>query len=238
MTGLLTIEGLSAGYEGENVIHDVSMEIDEGSVAALLGRNGAGKTTTLRTIMGLIEPTDGSVVLGGEDITRKRPDQIYRLGMSMVPEDRGIFPKLTVRENLEAPIISENRKGRTIDELIELFPSLADRLGSNGEQLSGGEQQMLAIARALRQNPRVLLLDEPSEGLAPQIVQDVAEVVQEIAEGGTTLVLVEQNSDLALDLASTVYLMESGRIVHHDDPEQIRNSEELLESHLGIGSVD
>lgn len=238
MTEVLIVDGLSAGYEGEDVIHDVSMRIDEGSVAALLGRNGAGKTTTLRAIMGLIEATAGSVVLAGENITHLRPDQIYRRGMGLVPEERGIFPKLTVRENLQAPIVSDEGVERSIDELIELFPSLRDRLDSNGEQLSGGEQQMLAIARALRQEPRVLLLDEPSEGLAPQIVEDVTDVVKQIAGGGTTLVLVEQNLNLALDLATDVYIMDSGRIVHHGEPDRIRQSEELLEAHLGVGEIE
>ena len=230
---LLELEGVSAGYEGSDVLRGVSLAVKEGSVVSLLGRNGVGKTTTLRTIVGLIEPSAGAVRFDGEDITGDRPHVAYGRGIGFVTEDRGIFPDLTVEENLRVPVI-EDDQGRTVDELYEFFPKLDELQASKGKNLSGGEQQMLAIARALRSDPRLLLLDEPSEGLAPQIVENVARVVEEIAAGGTTLLIVEQNVRFALDVAEYTYIMDDGRIVFEGTDEEVAENEAEVKRYLGV----
>lgn len=229
---LLDLNDVAAGYEGSNILQGISLSVAEGNVVSLLGRNGAGKTTTLRTIFGLLNPTAGAIRFDGKDITTIPPHAVYDHGIGFVTEDRGIFPELTVEENLRVPNISNNE--REIVELYEFFPKLRELKSSAGKDLSGGEQQMLAIARALRSDPRLLLLDEPSEGLAPQIVEDVGQVVQEIAEDGTTVLLVEQNVEFALAISEYMYIMDSGQIVFEGTDASVRSSENKIERYLGV----
>jgi branched-chain amino acid transport system ATP-binding protein len=229
---LLELDGMAAGYEGSNVLQDVSLSVAEGSVVSLLGRNGVGKTTTLRTVVGLLDPTRGTVRFDGEEITGAPPHAVYERGIGFVTEDRGVFPELTVEENLRVP--STGEEGRAIEEVYEFFPKLRELKPSKGKNLSGGEQQMLAIARALRSNPRLLLLDEPSEGLAPQIVEDVARVVEEIAATGMTLLIVEQNVRFALDISEYTYIMDGGQIVFEGTDDEIEENGDEVERYLGI----
>lgn len=229
---LLELNDIHAGYtEGNDVLHGISLEVDQGSVVSLMGRNGVGKTTTLRTIVGILTPTQGSVVYDGKDITDLSPHDIYKCDIGIVVEERNIFPDLTVEENLKAPV----RNGRSLEELYDLFPRLKERQGSLGSYLSGGEQQMLALARALRGDPDLLLLDEPTEGLAPQIVQTVVDAIQEIVDENKTVLLVEQNVKVALDLASYTYIIDSGEIVFGGSPANVRASQSELEAYLGVG---
>jgi branched-chain amino acid transport system ATP-binding protein len=229
---LLEISDIAAGYEGSNILQNISLSVAEGSVVSLLGRNGAGKTTTLRTIIGLLNPTAGVIQFNGKDITTDPPHAVYEHGIGLVTEDRGIFPDLTVGENLRVPNVGSD--GRNIEELYEFFPKLRELNASTGKNLSGGEKQMLAIARALRSNPRLLLLDEPSEGLAPQIVEDVGQVIQKVAEAGTTVLLVEQNVEFALAISEYTYIMDSGQIVFEGTDADVRASEDEVEGYLGV----
>ncbi|MFB6130372.1 MAG: ABC transporter ATP-binding protein [Salinigranum sp.] len=231
---LLELAGVTAGYNGNEVLTDVSLGVPEGEVVTLLGRNGAGKTTTLRTAVGLLPVMSGTVTFDGVDVTESSPHEVYRQGGVLVPEDRGMFPGLTVYENLEVPIVSDDGDETTIEEVFELFPRLAERRSVDANNLSGGEQQMLAIARALRAGPKLLLLDEPSEGLAPQIVAEVADTVRSIAARGTTILLVEQNVRLAFELAEYCYVIDSGRIVLDGPSDEIRADEEAVGRYLGV----
>ena len=234
MSKLLDIQGVTSGYENTEILHNVSLGVEEGSVTALLGRNGVGKTTTLRTVMGILKPTAGSIYFNNEEITGNDPDDIYSKGVGMVPEDRKVFPDLTVRENLQVPITSSGSGEREIEELFDFFPKLRTLQDSNGSNLSGGEQQMLVIARALRSNPRLIMLDEPTEGLAPQIVENVAEIIQEVSELGTTVLLVEQNIKLSLDLSDYAYIMDMGEIAVEGPSNEIAEDEDLIQRHLGV----
>jgi branched-chain amino acid transport system ATP-binding protein len=209
---MLEIRGLNAWYGESHVLHGVDMDVPAGKVVSLLGRNGAGKTTTMRTIMGMMGRTEGAIIYGGVNLLTLRPDQIARRGIAICPEDRGIFPSLTVSENLFLPPIVA-KGGMDIDRIYALFPNIKERASSRGTQLSGGEQQMLAIARILRTGARLLLLDEPTEGLAPVIVQQIARTIREIKELGYTIILVEQNAHFVEGLADIHYLIENGVIV-------------------------
>lgn len=209
---MLDIRGLNAWYGESHVLHGLDMDIPQGRVVSLLGRNGAGKTTTMRSIMGLMGKTSGEIRHDGVNLLKLRPDQIGRRGIAICPEDRGIFPSLTVTENLFLPPVVA-RGGMDIDRIYTLFPNIRERGSSRGTQLSGGEQQMLAIARILRTGARLLLLDEPTEGLAPVIVQQIARTIREIKELGYTIVLVEQNAHFVEGLADVHYLMDNGTIV-------------------------
>ncbi|BCH23448.1 ABC transporter ATP-binding protein [Mesorhizobium sp. L-8-10] len=209
---MLEIRGLNAWYGESHVLHGVDMDVPAGKVVSLLGRNGAGKTTTMRTIMGMMGRTEGAINYGGVNLLALRPDQIARKGIAICPEDRGIFPSLTVSENLFLPPIVA-KGGMDIDRIYALFPNIKERASSRGTQLSGGEQQMLAIARILRTGARLLLLDEPTEGLAPVIVQQIARTIREIKALGYTIILVEQNAHFVEGLADIHYLIENGVIV-------------------------
>lgn len=234
---LLELNEVYAGYlEGSDVLHGITLEVDQGSVVSLMGRNGVGKTTTLRTIVGILTPTQGSIVYDGEDITGLSPHEVYKRDIGIVVEERDIFPDLTVEENLKAPIVEGD--GRPIEELYELFPRLSERRDAAGSHLSGGEQQMLALARALRGDPDLLLLDEPTEGLAPQIVQTVVDAIEEIVAEDKTVLLVEQNAEVALDLASYAYIIDRGEIVFDGAPADVRASQSELEAYLGVGRSD
>lgn len=230
---LLELRDVEAGYGGVPVLKGINLDVPAGSVVGLLGRNGVGKTTTLRTIVGLLEANAGSITFNGNDITNQAPHEIYKAGIHLVQEDRGIFPELTVRENLRVPIANRN-EGYSIDSLYEFFPRLRERQSVKGDHLSGGEQQMLAIARALRSESKLLLLDEPSEGLAPQIVRDVANIIEEIAADGTTILLVEQNVNFVLDLSSSVYVMDAGQMIASGTSEEIHDRQDEMERYLGV----
>jgi len=234
---LLELHDVYAGYlEDSNVLNGISMEVEQGSVVSLLGRNGVGKTTTLRTVVGLLTPTTGSIIYNEEDITGLPPHEIYKSGVGIVVEERDVFPKLTVEENLKAPIIEGN--GRTIAEIYDTFPRLQERRETDASNLSGGEQQMLAIARALRADPELLLLDEPTEGLAPQIVQTVVDAIEDIVADDKTILLVEQNAEVALDLSAHTYIIDKGEIVYEGTPSEVQARESELEAYLGVGTAD
>lgn len=231
---LLDIDGINTFYGDSHILHDLSFCIEEGEVVSLLGRNGVGKTTTLRSIMGLTPPQSGSIRYSGEEITELRPNVILERGIAHVPEERVIFPNLTVHENLRVPKrrANLNHNGFSIEDVYELFPRLEERRENMGNALSGGEQQMLAIGRAMLTNPSVLMLDEPSEGLAPQIVNDVRDVILRLAEKGQTILLVEQNLAMAEACADRHYILEKGEI--HFDGQLSELSEERRQKLLGV----
>jgi len=232
-TDALTLEGIDALYGDSHVLHAVSFSLGEGKVLALLGRNGAGKTTCMNAVIGFLPPRAGSVRLFGEPIERLSPEAISRKGVGLVPQGRRVFPTLTVRENLE---VAYQKKSRTwtLDRVFEVFPRLEERAGQYAGSLSGGEQQMLAIARALMGNPRVLLLDEPSEGLAPLIVAEVGRTIAQLKAEGQSIVLVEQNVQLALELADEVAILNTGRVAFSGSAEALRHDESTITQHLGV----
>ena len=232
----LSVSGINALYGDSHVLHEVSFTLNSGRVLALLGRNGAGKTTCMSSIVGFLPPREGEIRLFGEPITRLAPEAISRKGIGFVPQGRRVFASLSVRENLE--VARQSRTGVatpwTLDRVCDLFPRRRERLHQQAGSLSGGEQQMLAIARALMGNPRVLLMDEPSEGLAPLIVAEVGRTIARLKAAGQSIVLVEQNLKLALDLADDVVMLNTGRVVFAGGVEQVRNNEALLTQHLGV----
>jgi branched-chain amino acid transport system ATP-binding protein len=221
---MLRIESLNAHYGASHILQGVDLAVPRGRICALMGRNGVGKTTTLRTVMGLVAPSAGRVLLDGHDIAGWPPHRIARAGVGYVPEGRLIFPDLTVIENIR---VGERRPAKAwpIARLFDVFPSLRERAAHKGSQLSGGEQQMLAIARALVSDPRVLLLDEPSQGLAPLVVRELASVIRLLCGAGVTLLLVEQNMKLAEAVADELHIMVKGRMVYGATPEQFRAEE-------------
>ena len=221
---MLTIEGLNTHYGASHVLQGVDLIVPPGGICAQLGRNGVGKSTTLRSVMGLVTPTSGKVLLNGVDIAGWQPHRIARAGVAYVPEGRLIFPDLSVIENIK---VAERTPAKEwpLPRLLDLFPSLRERARNRGSNLSGGEQQMLAIARALASDPKVLLLDEPSQGLAPLVVRELARVIQILRDSGVTILLVEQNMKLAEAVASTLHIMVKGRMVYGASPERFRAEE-------------
>ena len=233
---LLTVHELEAYYGRVCALHSVSLEVDEGSVVALLGANGAGKTTTLRVISGLLRPTRGSVEFDGKRIDGFGPDRLVRAGIVQVPEGRQIFADLTVRENLLLGGYARRDGGsarRESQRVFDYFPRLGERLRQLAGTLSGGEQQMLAIGRALMARPRLLLLDEPSLGLAPLLVKEIFRVIGDIRAAGTTVLLVEQNAHMALSVADHAYVLETGRVILADRSAALRQREEVQRAYLG-----
>ena len=231
---LLKIDDLNVWYGESHILHGVEFNVREGEVVTILGRNGAGRTTTLRAIMGLIGARSGSVLIGGVETVRLAPHRIARIGIGYCPEERGIFSSLTAEENLMLPPQFKNGEGLRIDEIYDMFPNLRERASSPGTRLSGGEQQMLAVARILRTGARLLLLDEISEGLAPVIVQKLGEVIRALKSKGFTVVLVEQNFRFAAPLADRFYVMERGRIVRQFEQAQLASQMGMLREWLGI----
>ena len=221
---MLKIEGLNTHYGASHILQGVDLDLPKGRVGAILGRNGVGKTTTVKTIMGLVAPTSGRIVLEGADIAGRAPHLVARAGVAYVPEGRLIFPDLTVIENIR---VAERRPAKAwpLERLLQLFPSLAERQANSGSQLSGGEQQMLAIARALVSDPKVLLLDEPSQGLAPLVVRELARIIGLLRDAGVTILLIEQNMKLAEAVADELHIMVKGRIVYSADPIRFRADE-------------
>ncbi len=233
----LRVEGVEAGYGEVQVLWGVSLEAEKGSLTVILGPNGAGKTTLLKTISGLLRPWRGRILLDGVDVTGIPAHRRVLLGVSHVPEGRGIFPYLTVEENLRIatyPGKLRRRFRENLERVYELFPVLRERRRQLAGTLSGGEQQMLAIARALMQEPRLLLLDEPSLGLAPRLAAEIIELVSRLRDEGLTVVLVEQYARMALEVADYAYVMERGRIVFHGTPEEVLRDERIVEAYLSI----
>ncbi len=238
MPPLLEVDGVTSGYGKVEVLHDLSIGVPEGTVVALLGPNGAGKTTTLKVISGTLPVWQGNVRYDGKRIDGRSPYEIARTGVTLVPEGRGIFPGLNVRENLEIGVrAGENDSGESrrerLERVLETFPRLRERLSQRAGTLSGGEQQMLALSRAFLGNPRVLLMDEISMGLAPRIVEQLFESVNELRERGLTIVLVEQYLTYALRFADICYVLAKGRIEFVGEPSELRDSEALASSYLG-----
>ena len=232
----LRLTNVNSFYGDSHILHDVGFSLQEGHVLALLGRNGAGKTTCISTIVGFLTPKQGDIHLFGEPIGGLSPERISHLGIGLVPQGRRIFSSLSVRENL---IVAAQRERKTtkpwnVKRIFELFPRLQERHAQTAGTLSGGEQQMLAIGRALMGNPRVLLLDEPSEGLAPLIVAEVGRTIQRLKEEGQSIVLVEQNLKLALEVADQTVILNTGRCVFSGNAAEIREREDLVTQHLGV----
>jgi branched-chain amino acid transport system ATP-binding protein len=235
---LLQVDGIRVAYGGIEALRGVSFEVDQGEIVTLLGANGAGKTTTLRTVSGLLRPKAGTISFEGQRIDTVPPHMMVRLGIGHVPEGRRIFPRMSVRENLLMGAYHRNASSdEDMDRVYELFPVLRERQSQDGGTLSGGEQQMLAIGRALMGRPRLLLLDEPSMGLAPMIVTRIFDIIREINQQGTTVLLVEQNAAQALRLATRGYVLETGEVVMSDDASKLLADDRIREAYLGEGAA-
>jgi len=231
---MLVIDDIHTYYEQSHVLQGVSLQVREGEVVALLGRNGVGKSTTIKSVIGFQQPRRGYISLCDVDITHLPSHHIARLGAGLVPQGRSIFPTLTVHENIMLAARGTRNGTWHLERVLETFPILADRLTHLGQQLSGGEQQMLAIARALMTNPSLLLLDEPSQGLAPLIIIEIGSIISSLREQGLSILLIEQNLHLALRVADRVYVMSKGRIVFTGTPSELRNNENVLRRYLGV----
>ncbi len=234
MTVALQAENLNTYYGKSHILHGVNLTVTEGRITTLLGRNGAGKTTTLRSLVGLTPPRTGKVTVFGQEVTGQPPFRVAQLGVGYVPEGRRIFPNLTVEENLLVPA---GRPGPwSIGRIYETFPRLEERKTNRGRQLSGGEQEMLSIARALLLNPRLLILDEPSQGLAPLIVRDVFRIVAQMRTEGISVLLVEQNVRMSLEVADDAYVLENGEIVYHGTAAELGADEERIQALAGASA--
>jgi branched-chain amino acid transport system ATP-binding protein len=234
---LLTVKDLNTFYERSHILQGVSLAIDHGEIVSLLGRNGVGKSTTLKSIIGLVRPRSGEVLFKGQNVAGLAPHVISKLGVGYVPEDRRIFPTLTLRENLLMgikPGQKGNGEGWTIEKVYRYFPALQARDRQKGGHLSGGEQQMLTIARTLMGNPEVLLIDEPTEGLAPKIVETVEQVIQDIHQHNIPILLVEQNMRVALRLAGRIYVISKGKIVFQGTGQELKEAEEVRQKYLEV----
>jgi branched-chain amino acid transport system ATP-binding protein len=230
---LLAIENLQAWYGESHILHGVNLEVRAGEVVTLLGRNGAGKTTTLKSVMGIVSQRTGSVRLEGRELIKLTSDKIARAGIAFCPEERGIFASLDVQENLFLPP-ELKAGGLSTDRIFELFPNIKERLSSQGTKLSGGEQQMLAIGRILRTGARLLLLDEPTEGLAPVIIQQIGKTIQMLKSQGFTILLVEQNFRFASTVADRYYIMEHGKVVERFANAELNGKLDKLHQYLGV----
>jgi branched-chain amino acid transport system ATP-binding protein len=230
---LLAVEDLQAWYGESHILHGVTFDVAAGEVVTLLGRNGVGKTTTLKAVMGIIESRTGSVRFEDKELIGRSSDAIARSGIAFCPEERGIFSTLDVKENLLLPL-QVRPGGLSLDRIFEMFPNLRERLSSQGTKLSGGEQQMLAIGRILRTGARLLLLDEPTEGLAPVIIQQIGRTIASLKAQGFTILLVEQNFHFAATVADRYYVMEHGRIVDHFAASELKANTEKLHEYLGV----
>ncbi|MCR6736759.1 MAG: ABC transporter ATP-binding protein [Afipia sp.] len=230
---VLAVKNLEAWYGESHILHGINFDVRPGEVVTLLGRNGAGKTSTLKSVMGIIGKRTGSVSFEGQEIIRMSSDRIARLGVAFCPEERGIFASLDVKENLLLPPIIRDG-GMSLDQIFDLFPNLKERLGSQGTKLSGGEQQMLAIARILRTGARFLMLDEPTEGLAPVIIQQIGKMIARLKAEGFTILLVEQNFRFASTVADRFYIVEHGKIIDTFANSELQTNMEKLHTYLGV----
>jgi len=238
LAALLEVRDIDVHYGAIKALHGVSLSVEAGEVVTLIGSNGAGKTTTLRAISGMVKPTRGTITLDGKSIVGRGAHEIVRLGLAHSPEGRGIFPNLTVKDNLELGAwVRKDKDGiaSDLDAQLVRFPRLKERYEQLAGTLSGGEQQMLAVARALMSRPRVLLLDEPSLGLAPQVVQQIFQIVTEINQTGVAVLLVEQNAHMALKVARRGYVLETGQVKMSDDAAKLAESDEVRKAYLGVG---
>ncbi|WP_028450895.1 MULTISPECIES: ABC transporter ATP-binding protein [Chitinibacter] len=236
MSTLLQVNDLKVAYGGIHAVKGINLEVKQGELVALIGANGAGKTTTLKTLMGMVKPAGGDILFDGQSTSKLAPHEYVSNGLVMVPEGRGIFSRLTVEENLQMGAYSRNDKAEIahdLERVYYLFPRLKERQKQLAGTLSGGEQQMVAIGRAMLSRPKLLLLDEPSMGLAPIIVQKIFEIIKMIAAEGVTMLLVEQNAKLALQTANRGYVMESGRITYSDDAAALLANEKVQQAYLG-----
>jgi branched-chain amino acid transport system ATP-binding protein len=234
IAAVLEVKGLQAWYNESHILHGVDLDVREGEVVTLLGRNGAGKTTTLKSIMGIVGKRSGSVMFLGRELIGLPIERIARLGVALCPEERAVFASLTVKENLFLPPQIATTGGMGVDRIYELFPNLRERLASGGGKLSGGEQQMLAIARILRTGARFLMLDEPTEGLAPVIIQQIGRTIAELKRAGFTILLVEQNFRFASTLADRFFVMEHGRIIDAFTNAELDGKMDMLHEALGV----
>ncbi|GFE56772.1 ABC transporter ATP-binding protein [Geobacter sp. AOG1] len=233
---MLVVEDLFVNYKAIKALNGVSCQVQQGEIVALIGANGAGKTTILNTISGIVPAASGKISFEGKDITDIPPHEIVRMGISQVPEGRRVFSKMSVLENLEmGAFVRNDKKGiqEAMEHVFQLFPRLAERRKQLAKTLSGGEQQMLAMGRALMSNPRLLLLDEPSMGLAPMLVEKIFEIIQEINASGTTIMLVEQNAHMALSIASRAYVLETGTVVLQGNAAELAADPEVRKAYLG-----
>jgi branched-chain amino acid transport system ATP-binding protein len=231
---VLALENVHAHYGDSHILKGMTFQVDEGQVATLLGRNGAGKTTTLRAIMGLVPVSKGAVKFSGTDITNQKPYQIASQGVGYVPEERAVFPSLSVHENLTLPSTKGGRGLWDLEKIFSYFPVLKQRSHHRGSQLSGGEQQMLAIARILTMNVRMTLLDEPTEGLAPFLVREIAKIIQEIRKERVSILLVEQNTRFAVQVADRHFVIYNGKIVYQGANEEFKADDEIKKRFLGV----
>ena len=234
---MLRLEGVHAGYGATTILHDVSLDVASGEVVTIIGANGAGKTTTLRTIAGLLTPTAGRITFEGQDVTRLSGHEMVERGVTLIPEGRQLFPEMSVRENLLMGAYrraARARQAETLEEVLELFPRVRERLDQNAGSLSGGEQQMVAIARGMMARPKLLMFDEPSLGLAPIIVSQVFAVVDRIVRSGVTVLIVEQNVFHTLQVADRGYVLENGEIVLRDEAKALLDNDHVRRAYLGI----
>lgn len=234
---MLKVEALNAWYDRSHVVQDISFEVRAGEIVTLMGRNGAGKTTTLRTLMGLLARHSGRITFDGQDLQAQPAHARYHAGLAYVPEDRRIVPGLTVRENLQLGVLSSplrTKMDELIDEIAEIFPRLKERLPQEATSMSGGEQQMLAIARAMMARPKMILLDEPSEGIMPLLVQEMFELFVRMKAQGTTILLVEQNVERALSVSDRAYILDQGRIVHEGQAQALLADDEIQSRYCAV----
>ena len=230
---MLEVQDIHTYYGRSHILQGISLDLKLGEVICLLGRNGAGKTTTVNSIMGYVHPKAGVITFAGKDITKKQPFEISRAGIGHVPQDRRIFPTLTVQDNLEV-IHRKVEGGWTVEKVFDIFPILEKLKSRRGRNLSGGEQQILAVARPLMTNPKLLLLDEPSEGIAPIIVKEIAELIQKITKTGISVLLAEQNMKFTLKIASRGYIIDKGRIHHQGGMEELKEDKEIIGKYLAL----
>jgi branched-chain amino acid transport system ATP-binding protein len=234
---MLNIENLNAWYDRSHVLQGISLQVNKGEIVTLMGRNGAGKTTTLRSLMGLLSKRQGKAAIDGISFLDLPAHERFHLGLAYVPEDRRIVPGLTVKENLELGVIAQKNRGdmtALVDEIAETFPRLKERLHQDGTSMSGGEQQMLAIARAMIAKPKVILLDEPSEGIMPVLVDEMFELFAKLKQQGLTILLVEQNVQQALKISDRAYILDQGEIVFHDTAQNLLNNDEIQQKYCAV----
>jgi branched-chain amino acid transport system ATP-binding protein len=234
---MLQVENLNAWYDRSHVLQGVSLQVNKGEIVTLMGRNGAGKTTTLRTLMGLLSKREGKASIDGTSFLGLPAHERFHLGLAYVPEDRRIVPGLTVKENLELGVIAQKNRGdmsALVDEIAETFPRLKERLDQDGTSMSGGEQQMLAIARAMIGKPKVILLDEPSEGIMPVLVEEMFALFANLKAQGLTILLVEQNVQQALKISDRAYILDQGEIVFHDTAQNLLNNDEIQQKYCAV----